>query len=517
MFTYNTLQKRAISMFVLLPALIVLVAIAYTAGMATASAGTKAPAEQAKPAAASAPASLCNSFPNYLDYSSFSYIRAGTVDIGNHCDDCNTAVTLPFAFTLYDQSFSTANISSNGNMQFSSNSTDFINQCLPYATFSNAIFTYWDDLDTEVTHAHCPSAGCGIFTLVEGTAPNRIFNIEWRASFVGGSGVTVRFEVRLYEGTNYFEIVYEDTQSDNGAHATIGVQHSTGNHFTQYESNIIRTAMPNTRISFTLNCPPTSGTPTVVPTQTPPPTATPAVTNTPTVCPIQFEDVPPTSPFYAYIRCLTCRGVIGGYPCGGNNPSTGQPEPCDAQVNPYFRPVNQITRGQISKLVSNSAGFAEDPGGQIFEDVRSDSPFYAFVNRLSNRGVMGGYACNIAPAGPCVAPLNRPYFLPQNNASRGQLTKIVSNAAGFSDPHTEQTFQDVPTSSTFYIFIQRLSSRGAIAGYPCGGSNPESGNPEPCLPPGNLPYFRPGNLVTRGQAAKLVATSFFPGCQAPAR
>src|SRR5205814_546747 len=37
----------------------------------------------------------------------------------------------------------------------------------------------------------------------------------------------------------------------------------------------------------------------------PPPTVTP--------CPLQFADVPPGSPFYAYVRCLTCRGILSGY------------------------------------------------------------------------------------------------------------------------------------------------------------------------------------------------------------
>jgi hypothetical protein len=29
------------------------------------------------------------------------------------------------------------------------------------------------------------------------------------------------------------------------------------------------------------------------------------------------------------------------------------------------------------------------------------------------------------------------------------------------------------------------------------------------------PYFRWGNPVTRGQASKIVANTFYPGCQTP--
>src|SRR4029077_12742081 len=45
-------------------------------------------------------------------------IVPGTTDIGSHCDDCITTVTLPFPFTLYDQTFNSVNLSSNGNAQF---------------------------------------------------------------------------------------------------------------------------------------------------------------------------------------------------------------------------------------------------------------------------------------------------------------------------------------------------------------------------------------------------------------
>jgi hypothetical protein len=85
----------------------------------------------------------------------------------------------------------------------------------------------------------------------------------------------------------------------------------------------------------------------------------------------------------------------------------------------------------------------------------------------------------------------------------------VSNAAGFQEPVSGQTFEDVPPGSTFYDFIERLASRSIMGGYPCGGAG------EPCVPPGNLPYFRPNNNATRGQTSKIVANTFFPDCQTP--
>jgi hypothetical protein len=86
----------------------------------------------------------------------------------------------------------------------------------------------------------------------------------------------------------------------------------------------------------------------------------------------------------------------------------------------------------------------------------------------------------------------------------------VSNAAEISNAVSGQTYEDVPGSAPFYLYIERLSALNVMSGYPC-NTLPE----EPCEA-GNRPYFRPNANVTRGQAAKIVANTFFPGCQTPA-
>ncbi|HVF99573.1 MAG TPA: S-layer homology domain-containing protein [Chloroflexia bacterium] len=123
------------------------------------------------------------------------------------------------------------------------------------------------------------------------------------------------------------------------------------------------------------------------------------------------------------------------------------------------------------------------------------------------RADLAGYPCGSLPSEPCVSPGNRPYFRPNANATRGQLAKIVANAAGFQEGPGPQIYEDVPAGNTFFAFINRLSNRLVMGGYPCGILPGE-----PCLPPGNRPYFRPNNNVTRGQASKIVANTFFPGC-----
>ncbi|MEO6458313.1 MAG: S-layer homology domain-containing protein [Chloroflexia bacterium] len=206
-----------------------------------------------------------------------------------------------------------------------------------------------------------------------------------------------------------------------------------------------------------------------------------------TLCTSSFSDVPPGSTFYTFIRCLSCKGIISGYNDG------------------TFRPNAEVTRGQLAKIVSNAAGFSDDPGAQIFEDVPSSNPFYQWINRLTRRGIMSGYTCG-GLGEPCVPPTDRPYFRWGANATRGQTSKIVANAANFNEPPSGQTFEDVPPSHSFYEWIQRLASRNIMQGYPCGSLG------EPCVPPENRHYFRPFNNVTRGQSAKIVANAFYPGC-----
>jgi acid phosphatase len=203
------------------------------------------------------------------------------------------------------------------------------------------------------------------------------------------------------------------------------------------------------------------------------PTAThSAVSPTATLCSRAFTDVDQSSPFYSYIRCLACKGIVGGYSDG------------------TFRPHKNVTRGEASKMVANAAGFSEPVSGQTFADVPPGSPFYEHIERLAHRGYVSGYGDGTFHTGGWI--------------TRGQLAKIASNSAGFTDtiPPNTRTFEDVSGTDSFWVFIERLSKRNMVTGYSCGREG------EPC--PGV--YFRPTNNVTRGQSAKFVSLPFFPDC-----
>src|SRR5204862_506312 len=80
------------------------------------------------------------------------------------------------------------------------------------------------------------------------------------------------------------------------------------------------------------------------------------------------------------------RGMVSGQSGGG----TGEPG-LPPEDRPYFRPSNYATRGQISKIVSETARYGDPAGEQVFEDVPPDSTFYEWIQRLAHRGIMSGY------------------------------------------------------------------------------------------------------------------------------
>jgi N-acetylneuraminic acid mutarotase len=219
----------------------------------------------------------------------------------------------------------------------------------------------------------------------------------------------------------------------------------------------------------------------------------PTLTVLPTVegCSVHFNDVAAGNTFHDQIMCLSCMGFTSGYSDG------------------TFRPNSEVTRGQLAKIVSNTAGFNDlSPANtQSFADVPIGSTFHMYIERMASRGIISGYACG-GPGEPCGRD-NKPYFRPGANATRGQISKIVANAAGLNDTPMSQTFEDVPSSHTFYLWIERLAMHSMMGGYNCGGAN------EPCGA-GSRPYFRPGANATRGQTSKIVGNGFYPDCQ-PAR
>src|SRR5205823_10093553 len=153
-------------------------------------------------------------------------------DTGNHSDDGSTVIVLPFSYLLYDQTFTNVAVGSNGHLTFGTVNNTPNASCIPQATTTYAILPYRTDLCTGACGGDS-GTNLGIFTSVSGSAPNRIFNIEWRAAYFNSGQTTnipLNFEVRLYEGLTEFDVIYGTVNTlgfANDGPLSVGLQKDT--------------------------------------------------------------------------------------------------------------------------------------------------------------------------------------------------------------------------------------------------------------------------------------------------
>nr|BFE86873.1 hypothetical protein GCM10020093_094740 [Planobispora longispora] len=134
-------------------------------------------------------------------------------------DDAAQPVTLPFAFPFYGGTYTGGWISSNGFVSFAASSTVAGNGPLPSTGAPNtAVYPYWDDLVLDDQ--------AGVHTAVVGTAPDRVFVIEWRnARFYADAAQRISFSVLLGEnGSVGYRYRGVDSERDSGIGATIGIE-----------------------------------------------------------------------------------------------------------------------------------------------------------------------------------------------------------------------------------------------------------------------------------------------------
>lgn len=184
--------------------------------------------------------------------------------------------------------------------------------------------------------------------------------------------------------------------------------------------------------------------------------ATGLTNNAPDVnCTMAFSDVRPTDYFYESVRALFCMGAIGGYSDG------------------TFRPNTVSTRGQLSKIIAISKGWALlDPPSPSFPDVQRDNTFYTYVETARAHGIISGYSDGT--------------FRPNANVTRGQIAKVVVLTEGWPLLYPGRaTFNDVATNSPFFTYVETAVAHGVISGYADGS-------------------FRAGTNATRGQISKMI-------------
>src|SRR5439155_5043696 len=196
----------------------------------------------------------------------------GVDDIGNHTDDGDTFISLPFTVHLYGQDFASANVGSNGHLTFGADSASFGITCPTGISGTTEVLEpYWGDQCTGACNT-TSCTGCGIFTTTTGSSPNRVFYVEYRTNYYGISGQNqdlLDYEVALYEnGTPPFEFIYNNIEAAlvaNDSQLTVG-QKQDDVCLTQYGCDTDGGVTPPVSTGLVLDAVPVGGTPTPTPT-----------------------------------------------------------------------------------------------------------------------------------------------------------------------------------------------------------------------------------------------------------
>ncbi|MGQ0629236.1 MAG: hypothetical protein ACT4PL_14185 [Phycisphaerales bacterium] len=138
-------------------------------------------------------------------------------------DDSTVTADIGFDFVFFGQSFSQVNVCSNGFIQFGGASTTFTNGVIPAAAIpNNCMYVCWDDLNP--VNSAAPN---GVFTLSEGTAPNRRFVASWQNIPQFTLTDANNFQVILHEDGRA-EFVYGSMTDQIAGDITCGIENADG-------------------------------------------------------------------------------------------------------------------------------------------------------------------------------------------------------------------------------------------------------------------------------------------------
>jgi hypothetical protein len=167
---------------------------------------------------------------------SFIDVSSGGASVLAGTDDGTAALTLPFPFSFYGQSYALVCVSSNGAIYFVPSAAsctgvnDFANIDLALTTPNDwpALFPFWTDLTFQM-----PGAG-SVFYQTIGASPNRRLVVQWNNALPSASANAVTFQAILSEGSNNILFQYKTVMlgagnpESNGAHATVGIRNANG-------------------------------------------------------------------------------------------------------------------------------------------------------------------------------------------------------------------------------------------------------------------------------------------------
>lgn len=139
-----------------------------------------------------------------------------------------------------------------------------------------------------------------------------------------------------------------------------------------------------------------------------------------------------------------------------------------------FRPDNTITRAELVKMVLGCMGTMDYGTPKTFSDIHDSDWFKAAVDAASSLDWIEGYSDGT--------------FRPNNNINRAEALKIII-ASQFKDKDISggsENFSDVNGGNWFASYVSFAVMKNYVSGY-------------------NDGTFRPGNNITRAEAAKILA------------
>jgi hypothetical protein len=138
-------------------------------------------------------------------------------------DDSFTTVPMPIPFEFAEVPYSNINICTNGFLNFGTGSTAFSNNLSATTAPFNVVAPFWDDLFFH--------PGSNVITDVQGTAPNRVFIVQFNnvGRYPSTSAWRLNFQTRFYETTNVIEFIYGGTTPGTETFtASIGLKGAVG-------------------------------------------------------------------------------------------------------------------------------------------------------------------------------------------------------------------------------------------------------------------------------------------------
>lgn len=176
-----------------------------------------------------------------------------------------------------------------------------------------------------------------------------------------------------------------------------------------------------------------------------------------------FADVPPTNAFYNFINLLYEDGITGG-----------------CATNPLqYCPNSTTTRGEMAVFIitamfgKSSFTYTTTP---YFADVPSSNGFFKFIQKMKDLNITGGCGSND--------------YCPNSPVTRGEMAVFIMIARYGTIPFTYPStpyFSDVPPSSGFFPFVQKMAQLGITGGCATG-------------------EYCPNDSLTRGQMAVFIVT-----------